>query len=351
MNANIQYYYEYLLNKEIYKICIPIILFLCTYYALNFIQDRLVRNIKKKNTLLSFWPNAMVESLLSVKKIFLLAFSVFFSLLWIDIPLHFKPMITKSFTVIILLQLGQVAVLVSRMWLTSQINQGQDKERATTINLISIIVRVAIYSLVFLLILNNLGVDITALIAGFGIGGIAIALAVQNILSDLFSSLTIILDKPFKVGDLIFVGDFNGTVEHIGLKTTRLQSVSGEQLILGNGDLLQSRIKNFQAMKERRILQKLTVVYQTPAETLESIPQWIEELVKCESNTRFERCHFLAFLDSALEFELIYWVLTPNLKDYADVAHKINLAIFRKFALEKVEFAYPTQTLFTKKLL
>ncbi len=340
------------IDDGVYKILIPFCIFIVTYYLATFAQKKLQKKISNHHDTNHFWRNVLLEVLRNIKKIFIFAFAVFFALMWADIPEQYKPIIQKIFTVIFILQLGQIAVLVVKMWLGHQIyvNGEQDQEKVTTINLISILARVAIYSIIFLLILNNLGVDITALIAGLGIGGIAIALAAQNILSDLFSSLTIILDKPFKVGDMIVVGEFSGTVEHIGLKTTRLRSISGEQLIMGNSDLLQSRIQNFKIMKDRRVLQNLTVVYQTPADVLEKIPMWIEEIIKSDSKTRFERCHFLRFQDSSLEFELVYWVNAPEIQTYADISQKINFAIFRKFAKENVEFAYPTQTIFTKQL-
>lgn len=339
-------------NDGIYKFLIPVVIMFITYNVVSFAQTKIQKRIRKQSDEKSFWRNVLLEVIKNIKKIFIFAFAVFFALLWVDVPAHISPIIHKSFTVIFILQLGQIAVLIVQMWLSNQINSSvdRDQDKVTTINLISILSRVAIYSIIFLLVLNNLGVDITALITGFGIGGIAIALAVQNILSDLFSSLTIILDKPFKVGDMIVVGESSGTVEHIGLKTTRLRSISGEQLVMGNSDLLKSRIQNFKIMKDRRVLQKITVVYQTPSDVLEKIPAWIKDIILAESKARFERCHLLRFLDSSLEFELVYWVNAPEMLAYAEVSQKINFAIFKKFNQENVDFAYPTQTVFIKSL-
>lgn len=352
MNVSVKEIFDIILEHKIYKFIIPVVITLIIYSISIFVQKHTLKRIKKSTNNSYFWQMVVLEILSSVKKIFIFAFAVFFSLLWIEIPIHIKPIIHKSFIAILLLQLGQFAVLFLKIWLNKQVNlsSGQDLEKVATINLISIIGRVIIYSLVFLLILNNLGVDITALIAGLGVGGIAIALAVQNILSDLFSSLTIILDKPFKVGDFIVIGEFRGTVENIGLKTTRLRSISGEQLVIGNADLLQSRIQNFKQMEERRVLQSLTVVYQTSPDVLEKIPSWIYEIVAKESKARFERCHFLRFLDSSLEFELVYWVGSPDYLVYAEVSQSINLAILRKFTKERVDFAYPTRTIFAQSV-
>jgi small-conductance mechanosensitive channel len=337
---------QLLSDKGLYKYLIPITIIVATYYLTIMVQDKIIKRINSSKENKNFWQNVLLESIKNIKKLFILSFAIFFGLLWIEIPVHLKPIIHKTFTIIMILQMGQIAVLTIKMWLSQQLRANGDQDKITTINLISIISRVAVYSLVFLLILNNLGIDITALITGLGIGGIAIALAVQNILSDLFSSLTIILDKPFKVGDSIVVDGLTGTVEHIGLKTTRLRSISGEQLVIGNSDILKSRIQNFKIMENRRVLQMLTVVYQTPVDVLEKIPLWIQEIIEQSSSARFERCHLLRFLDSSLEFELVYWVNAADYLSYANLAHKINLAILKKFQQERVEFAYPTRTLF-----
>ena len=200
-------------------------------------------------------------------------------------------------------------------------------------------------SIVALIALDNLGIDVTALIAGIGIGGIAIVLAVQNILSDLFASLSIIIDKPFVIGDFIIVGDLMGTVERIGLKTTRVRSLSGEQIIFSNSDLLSSRVRNYKRMYERRVAFSLGVTYDTKVELLERIPSMIEEIIGSQENTRFDRCHFKSFGDFALIFETVYYLLTPDYTAYMDAQQGINLAIARRFEEEGIEFAYPTQTI------
>ncbi|MBW2550586.1 MAG: mechanosensitive ion channel family protein, partial [Deltaproteobacteria bacterium] len=187
------------------------------------------------------------------------------------------------------------------------------------------------------------------LVAGLGIGGIAIALAVQNVLSDLFASLSIVLDKPFIPGDFVVVGDMAGSVEHIGIKTTRIRSISGEQLIFSNADLLGSRIRNFGRMRERRVVFSLGVTYQTPADKLEGIPGMIRESIEAQDQVRFDRSHFASYGDSALNFETVYYVGSSDYATHMDILQAVNLAIYRKFASEGIEFAYPTQTLFVEK--
>ena len=198
------------------------------------------------------------------------------------------------------------------------------------------------------LAVDNLGFDPTTMIAGLGIGGIAIALAMQNVLGDLIASLSIILDKPFEVGDFIVIDDLSGNVERIGLKTTRLRSLSGEQLVLSNNDLLQSRVKNYKRMKERRVLFTLGVVYETSHEKLVKIPQLVREIISGESKASFGRAHFSGYGDFALNYDIVYFVRTPLFDDYMDVQQNINLEIFRKFAEEGIEFAYPTRKVFVE---
>ncbi|MDP4645196.1 MAG: mechanosensitive ion channel family protein [Opitutales bacterium] len=209
----------------------------------------------------------------------------------------------------------------------------------------SFIARLIIWAIALLLVVDNLGYDVTALVAGLGITGIAVALALQNILGDLFASLSIVLDKPFVIGDFIIVGDLLGVVERIGLKTTRVRSLSGEQLIFSNSDLLSSRVRNFKQMQERRIAFSIGVIYQTTPDQLEAIPPKIKEIVEDVENARFDRAHFKGFGDSSYDFEIVYYVLLADYLVYMDIQQNINLAICRWFAEEGIEFAYPTRTL------
>ncbi|MEM6783640.1 MAG: mechanosensitive ion channel family protein [Bacteroidota bacterium] len=216
----------------------------------------------------------------------------------------------------------------------------------TSMQAVGFVGRIIVYTVAFLLILANLGVEVTALVASLGIGGIAVALAAQNLLSDLFAALSIVLDKPFVVGDMLSVGEFIGAVEKVGLKTTRLRSLSGEQLIFSNADLVQSRVRNFKRMEERRIVFSFGVVYQTTAAQLEAIPEWIRALVEETPNARFDRAHFKQFGASSLDFEVVYYVTTPDFAVYMDRQQAINLALVRRFEEEGIHFAYPTQTLY-----
>lgn len=234
-------------------------------------------------------------------------------------------------------------------WLNHEVRSRRttDGAGATTVAMLGFLGRLAVWALTALMILSNLGFDITALVASLGIGGIAVALAVQNILGDVFASVSIALDKPFVIGDFIIVGEMLGTVEYIGLKTTRLRSLGGEQLILSNADLLNSRIRNYKRMQRRRIVFSLTVVYQTPADQLEQIPRMIRQVIEAQDHATFDRAHFQSFGDSALVFEVVYYVESAEFNVYMDTQQAINLALFRHFEEHGIEFAYPTRTLYT----
>jgi len=176
-----------------------------------------------------------------------------------------------------------------------------------------------------------------------------VALAAQNILGDLFASLSIVLDKPFVVGDFLIVGDFLGSVEKVGVKTTRLRSLSGEQLVFSNNDLLGSRIRNYGRMFERRVLFSIGVIYQTPPDKLRLAATILREAVQAQDKVRFDRAHFKSYGDFALSFEVVYYVLSPDYNVYMDIQQAINLLIYERFAEEQIEFAYPTQTLFVSR--
>jgi len=221
-----------------------------------------------------------------------------------------------------------------------------DAAGATTLAALGFVGRMAIWSAAALLIVANLGIDVTAMIAGFGIGGIAVALAAQNILGDLFASASIVLDKPFVLGDFINVDNKMGTVEYIGLKTTRLRSLTGEQVVFSNADLLKSRIHNYKRMYQRRILFTIDVTYDTPVEKVSAIPGILREAVESCERVRFDRAHFARFSESALAFEVVYFVLAPEYNVYMDIQQEINLTILRRFTEEKIAFAFPSRTIY-----
>jgi len=208
------------------------------------------------------------------------------------------------------------------------------------------ILRVLIWGLAVVFFLDNLGFKISAVIAGLGIGGVAVALAAQAILGDLFSYFAIILDRPFETGDFIIIGEYLGTIEHIGIKTTRVRSLGGEQLVFANKDLTNTRVRNYKRMQKRRVVFKLGVIYQTPLEKLKEIPGIIKGAISSIENAALDRAHFSSYGDFSLIFEIVYYVATSDYNKYMDIQQQINFAIKKEFEAKGIEFAYPTQTLY-----
>jgi len=219
-------------------------------------------------------------------------------------------------------------------------HRAADAGTRMTINVVAIAARVLLWLIVLLVILDNLGINITALVTGLGIGGIAIALAVQNILGDLFAALSIVLDKPFVVGDAISVGDASGAVEHIGLKSTRLRSDSGELIIISNGDLLKSRIRNFRGQEKRLVVLKLGIAYGTPVEKLARVPEIIRAAAEKEKSVRFDRSNFTTFGIFALVTESVYSVYKLSYAEYMNAQQRINLEIYKQLSAESIEIAH-----------
>lgn len=214
---------------------------------------------------------------------------------------------------------------------------------------LSSIIKLLIWSLALIFLLSNLGYNVTGIVAGLGIGGIAIALAAQAILGDLFSYFVILFDRPFEVGDFITVDDKKGNIEKIGLKTTRVRSLTGELIIIGNTNLTGARVHNFKQLERRRVAFILSVVYQTPPGLLEKIPAMIREIIEGREFITFDRAHLVAFAPSSLNFEVVYFVDNPDLLIHMDHQQSIYLEILKKFEAEGIEFAYPTQTMHEAK--
>lgn len=235
--------------------------------------------------------------------------------------------------------------LLENYWLKTYQHEAKEK----SLKGLLVIGKFLIWGVGIIFLLDNLGFKISTVIAGLGVGGIAVALAAQTVLGDLFSYVSILFDRPFEVGDFITVDDQLGTVEHIGIKTTRLTSLSGEQLIFSNTDLTGSRIRNYKRMLRRRVVFKIGVIYQTKLEHLQEIPQMIKGIIESVNDTAFDRSHFQAYGDFSLDFETVYYVVGNDYNKYMDIHQKVNLKIFEEFSKRGIEFAYPTQTLFVEK--
>jgi small-conductance mechanosensitive channel len=318
---------------------------LLLYLAKRIILSRLATRSKKTVTRLD---DFVVEILAGTRFLLLLIIAFYFGSQYLEL----QPKPTRLIThLAVIALLVQVALWGNRgivLWLNDYLKRTRETDAAgaTTVSVLGFIARVALWAVLLLMILDNLGFNITTLVASLGIGGIAVALALQNILGDIFASLSIAMDKPFVIGDFIIVGEQLGTVEYIGLKTTRIRSLSGEQIVFSNTDLLSSRIRNFKRMYERRVLFGFGVVYQTTHEQLKKIPVMVREIIEGLENTRFDRAHFKEYGDSSLNFEVVYYVRSPDYNVYMDIQQDINLALFEQFTQAGIDFAYPTRTLY-----
>jgi small-conductance mechanosensitive channel len=317
------------------------------YLVLAFARRLLLRRVERSDAQVG-WLNGVREALVRTSSLFLLVLAIYAGTFFVALPPAVDRVITSALVIALFLQGALWASHVVVGWIAwyAASKAEQNRAIANALGLIQLFARVVVWSIAFLLILNNLGFDVTALVAGLGIGGIAVALAAQNILGDLFASLAIVLDQPFVVGDFVVLGDKMGTVERIGIKTTRIRSLSGEELIVANADLLASRIHNFKRMAERRVVFTIGVTYETSAEKVEKLPGMLRAIIEAQELVRFDRAHFARYGDFALIYEVVYWMLSADYNVYMDTQQRINLAIYRQLQDEGVAFAYPTQTVY-----
>jgi small-conductance mechanosensitive channel len=313
-----------------------------------FVKSKLLAHLPETGrTDARHWRPVLRDLVQRTSPIFLAIASIYAGAAFLYLPFSVRHALYAVFVVALFIQCALWADRIVAAAITWQFAPRRTKAAIrNALSLIQFLVRVAVWSIALLLIFENLGFDVTALVAGLGIGGIAIALAAQNVLGDLLSSLAIVLDRPFEVGDFIVFGDQSGTVEQVGIKTTRLRSVSGEQIVCANSDLLGSRIHNYKRMTERRVVFSVGVVYETPLDKLERIPGLLQDIVQHQELARFERAHFASYGEAALRFEVVYWVLSPDHTAYMDLQQRINFAVLRKFQEEGVELAQQARAMF-----
>lgn len=280
----------------------------------------------------------------NTRQFFVLALALFAGQEELTFPLKIERAVDNVVVVLLLLQIGLWTARSLKFYLQiKEMERGPDRSFAGSLEIINFVAHLLIWSLLTLVALENLGINITALLAGLGVGGVAVALALQSVLGDLFASLSIALDKPFVVGDRLVIDAFAGTVERIGIKSTRMRSDTGEQIVLSNADILKSRVRNFGRAPEQRALATIRVDYSTAVDKLQAIPKLLEGIVREHENVRFERCHLTALGDSSLQFELSYFVQQPKLNPLLDLQQAVNFRIIDEFHRLGVGFAYPTQ--------
>ena len=281
---------------------------------------------------------------------FLIALALFAGLGPLTLPHRLAVVIVPGIKLVFLWQAGLWLAGAIEFWIKRHLHRRtttQDRTSIAMINAMGVGAMALIWILIFITALRTVfGVEITPLITGLGVSGIAVALAVQNILGDILAALAIVFDKPFDVGDAIGVDQISGTVEHIGLKTTRIRSVNGEQIIIGNGDLLKSRLRNYRRQQQRRVVLALDVTYDTPPEMLERIPRIVQEIVTAQNPVKFDRSHVSGFGESAIRIETVYFVLDPDYGKFMDIQQTVLLEVLRRFNAEQVKFAFPSRTVY-----
>lgn len=310
---------------------------------MHFLKRWLIQRLSvwSKKTKTQF-DDYIVDILTHTHFLLLLIIAFYFGLQYLDLPPKPTRFIAHLATIVLLLQVALWGNRGISRWFDDYLkrNKEADAAGATTMWIMGFVVKVVLWSILMLMLLDNLGFNITTLVASLGIGGVAVALAVQNILGDIFASLSIALDKPFAIGDFVVVDNHLGTIEYIGLKTTRIRSLSGEQIIFSNTDLLKSRIRNYKRMYERRVEFNFGVVYQTTHEQLSRIPLMVRQIIESLEKTRFDRAHFKEYGNASLNFEVVYYVQNTDYNFYMDVQQSVNLAIFERFAQEGIAFAH-----------
>jgi small-conductance mechanosensitive channel len=312
------------------------------YLTLSLARRLLVRRLGKLAARTSTdWDDLIVQLVDRTRWYFLLLVAGYAATRVLAIPTDFVRVLRAIAVVIVLVQTGVWGngIIGFAADHYSRRRAGSDSGTRATIQALGYAGRFVLWSLLIITALQNFGINVTALVTGLGIGGIAIALAVQNILGDLFAALAIVLDKPFVVGDSIQVDTLSGTIEHVGLKTTRIRSVSGEQIVISNAELLKSRIRNFKRMEQRRAVFTLDCAIDTPAEKVAAIPAMVRGVIEAQPDVRFDRSHFLSIGETGLRVETVYFVLDPDYNRYADIQHAINVEVLKQLSAARVDLA------------
>jgi small-conductance mechanosensitive channel len=336
-------------NNKMADYVVFLVLFLILFLALRIFRSIILNKIKNFIRKIGYeLGNTLVLIIDTIKAPFywFLAFYISVNILSLN------PVLFKIITGILLAWVSYQVVKAFQILIDYALQKVfiNEKDQGTQNAILTIgkITKSLLWILAVLTVLSNLGVNITSVIAGLGIGGIAVALALQNILNDLFSSFAIYFDKPFVAGDFIIVGEHMGVVEKIGIKTTRIRALQGEEIVISNKELTSTRIQNFKKMQKRRVVFAFGVVYGTSLEKLKKIPLIVGEIIKSEKLAELDRVHFVKFDDSALTFEVVYYLLSADYNDYMDVNQNILLSIKENFEKENISMAFPTQTLYIR---
>jgi small-conductance mechanosensitive channel len=328
--------------------CLIFIISILIIFIFKKIITKTLKNWSKKT-------GAQVDSILvKLMQRFIIPFLYYGAFYYSIKSLTLLPKISQVFDIIsaVIVTFIVVRLIVATInYMLNEYFRRQEKgtEKQKQIKGITTLISILIWGLGIVFLLDNLGFKISAVVTGLGIGGVAVALAAQAVLKDFFSYFVIFFDRPFEIGDFITVGDKSGTVEQIGIKTTKLRALSGEQIVFANADLTDSRIHNFKRMQRRRIAFKISVTYQTSKEKLEEIPAIIKKIIEEQNNVTFDRGHFSSFGDSALIFEFVYFVNSPDYMEYMNIQQAVNLKVLDEFNKRGIGFAYPTPAVIITK--
>ncbi|WP_163398922.1 mechanosensitive ion channel family protein [Flavobacterium fluviatile] len=335
------------LGNKLYDWLIAIAIIVITFIVLRIFKFVIFKRLKKwaANTKTSW--DEFVLGIIEKSALPLLHISiVYFALQTLSFGEKVTNVLHVAYMIILTFYIVKIIIAAFRKFVFSFIQRDEDSEsKEKQAGGLIAIVNIIIWILGVVFLIDNMGYNVTTIVAGLGVGGIAIALAAQAVLGDLFSYFVIFFDRPFEIGDFVVIGDDNGIIEYIGIKTTRIRTLNGEQLICSNTDLTNSRLHNFKRMERRRIVFTLGVTYQTTAKQLASIPETVKEIILTVNKVSYDRGHFSGFGDFSLNFEFVYYVEDPEYNTYMDSQQAIYLAIFSAFEKQGIEFAYPTQTI------
>lgn len=340
------------LGNYIFDYLVSLSIFIIGLIAIKIFKRIILRRLKKWSEKTS---TTLDDFIVTVIQKICLPFA-YFGVLYVSLDtLTLDPLFKRSLNV---LGMGLLTVFATRFavfligyaFKVYLIKREKNTQLEKSLDGILKIIKTLVWGLAVIFFLDNVGFKISTVIAGLGIGGVAVALAAQAVLKDLFSYFSIVFDRPFEVGDFIIVDDYSGTIENIGVSTTRIRSLTGEQLIFSNTDLTGSRLSNYKRMDKRRVLFKLGVTYETSLIKLKEIPVIIENIIKNTNDTTFDRAHFSSYGDFSLIIEVVYYVNSADYNKYMDIQQKINFIIKEEFEKRGIEFAYPTQTLYVNNL-
>ena len=328
---------------------ISFVIFALTFLALKIFKTIIVKKLKSvaKKTETDI-DDVFIQIIESINWPFYLLISIFIAVQFVQLSSKVENILNYAAILVV----AYYVVRALQKLIEFALEKLHKKEKGLDRTLISLINKISswlLWLVVIIIILQNFGFNVSALLGGLGVAGIAIAFALQNVLADIFASFSIYLDRPFKIGDFIVVGEDKGTVEKIGLKSTRLKALSGQELIISNKELTESRVQNYKKMKERRIVFAFGVVYKTPSQKLKKIPKMVKNIFAGTKTARLDRIHFKEFADSSLNFEVVYFMETADYLKYMNTQQKINFALKDAFEKEGIEMAYPTQMIYLNK--